>query len=106
MLKTNSHDSLLTLAIPVALEEDVLDFLLLHPAWASGFSVIAAQGMGQGALLQSPMELVQGRSGRKLVLVAGVGEHLLLLLKALADEIPSPEVAYWLSPLTASGRLA
>lgn len=106
MLKNISNDSLLTLAIPVGLEEDVLDFLLLHPLWATGFSVLAAQGMGQGAVLQSPMELVQGRSGRKLVLVAGVGDHLLLLLEALACEIPSPEVTYWLSPLTACGRLA
>jgi len=60
MLKNISNDSLLTLAIPVGLEEDVLDFLLLHPLWATGFSVLAAQGMGQGAVLQSPMELVQG----------------------------------------------
>ncbi len=106
MTKTLPNDSLLTLAIPVGLEEDILDFLLLHPAWATGFTVLAAQGMGQGALLQSPMELVQGRSGRKLVLVAGVGADLLRLVEALAAEIPSPEVSYWLSPLTACGRLA
>lgn len=106
MLKPTSNDSLLTLAIPAALEEDVLDFLLLHPEWATGFSVVAAQGMGKGAVLRSAMELVQGRSGRKLVLVAGVGAHLQLLLEALAGEIPSPDVAYWLSPLAACGRLA
>ncbi|NVD70582.1 DUF3240 family protein [Duganella sp. BJB1802] len=106
MLKQISNDSLLTLAIPAALEEDVLDFLLLHPEWATGFSVVAAQGMGKGAVLRSAMELVQGRSGRKLVLVAGVGAHLQLLLEALANEIPSPDVTYWLSPLSACGRLA
>ncbi|MCU6497846.1 DUF3240 family protein [Rugamonas sp. A1-17] len=106
MLKQISNDSLLTLAIPAGLEEDVLDFLLLHPQWATGFSVIAAQGMGQGAVLRSAMELVQGRSARRLVLVAGVGAHLQLLLEALASEMPSPDVAYWVSPLTACGRLA
>ncbi|MFA9216175.1 MAG: DUF3240 family protein [Sphingomonadaceae bacterium] len=106
MLITLPNDTLLTLAIPANLEEDVLDFLLLHPHWASGFSVLAAQGMGQGARLQSTMEMVQGRSARKLVLVAGVAAQLQLLLEALAQELPSPEVAYWMTPLLACGRLA
>ena len=100
-----NYDALLTLAMPVALEEDVLDFLLLHPAWAAGFSVIDAQGMGQGAVLQSSMERVQGRSGRKLVMVAGNDVHLRLLLQALVREIRNPHVAYWISPVSSYGRL-
>ena len=28
------------------------------------------------------------------------------LVQALADEMPTPDVAYWISPLLASGRLA
>ncbi|HEX9171831.1 MAG TPA: DUF3240 family protein [Telluria sp.] len=101
-----NHDALLTLAIPVTLEEDVLDFLLLHPAWAAGFSVVDAQGMGQGTLLQSSMERVQGRSTRKLVMIAGNDVHLRLLLEALALEIRNPQVAYWISPISGYGRLA
>lgn len=101
-----NYDALLTLAIPVTLEEDVLDFLLLHPAWAGGFSVIDAQGMGQGALLQSSMERVQGRSKRKLVMIAGVEAHLRLLLQALALEIRNPGVAFWICPVSGYGRLA
>lgn len=105
-MKTLHHDSLLTLAIPVSLEEDILDFLLLHPKWASGFSVLGAQGMGQGAPLQSNMELVHGRSARKLVLIPGAGADLQQLVQVLAGEIPSPHVSYWITPVTASGRLA
>lgn len=105
-MKILSNDTLLTLVIPVSLEEDILDFLLLHPKWAGGFSVMAAQGMGQGARLQSAMELVQGRSARKLVLIAGVHAELRLLVQALAEEMPTPDVAYWMSPLLESGRLA
>ncbi|KQQ40074.1 hypothetical protein ASF61_04545 [Duganella sp. Leaf126] len=101
-----ANDSLLTMVIPVSLEEDILDFLLLHPRWAGGFSIIAAQGMGQGARLHSAMELVQGRSARKLVLIAGVHADLQRLIEALAREMPVPEVEYWISPLLASGRLA
>lgn len=105
-MKTLHHDTLLTLAIPVSLEEDILDFLLLHPKWASGFSVVKAQGMGQGAPLQSNMELVHGRSGRQLVVIPGVAADLLHLLQAMAEELPSPQVSYWMTPVTASGRLA
>lgn len=101
-----NHDALLTLAIPVTLEEDVLDFLLLHPAWAAGFSVVDAQGMGHGTLLESSMERVQGRSTRKLVMIAGNQVHLRLLLEALALEIRNPHVAYWISPVSSYGRLA
>lgn len=105
-MKTLANDTLLTLVIPVSLEEDILDFLLLHPAWAGGFSIQAAQGMGQGAPLHSAMEMVQGRSARKLVLIPGVRDDLQLLLRALAQEMPTPDVAYWMSPLLACGRLA
>jgi hypothetical protein len=51
-----SYDVLLTLAIPITLDEDVLDFLLQHPQWAGGFSIVDADGMGQGASLLSTME--------------------------------------------------
>lgn len=105
-MNNQRNDALLTLAIPVTLEEDVLDFLLLHPAWAAGFSVVDAQGMGQGTLLQSTMERVQGRSTRKLVMIAGAQVHLRLLLEALALEIRNPHVAYWISPVLSYGRLA
>jgi hypothetical protein len=99
------YDAMLTLAIPINLEQDVLDFLLLHPQWASGFSIVDAEGMGQGASLLSNMEKVQGRSRRKLVLIVGQQSELQLLLEALGAEIRNPDVAYWITPITAFGRL-
>jgi hypothetical protein len=99
------YDAMLTLAIPINLEQDVLDFLLLHPQWASGFSIVDAAGMGQGASLLSNMEKVQGRSRRKLVLIVGQQSELQLLLEALGAEIRNPDVAYWITPITAFGRL-
>lgn len=99
-------DAMLTLAMPVALEEDVLDFLLLHPAWAAGFSVLEAQGMGPGAAYPSSLEQVRGRGRRKLVLVAGMDADLRLLVQALAAQLPKPDIAYWISPVLCHGRLA
>lgn len=99
-------DAMLTLAMPAALEEDVLECLLLHPAWAAGFSVLEAQGMGPGAAYPSSLEQVMGRGRRKLVLVAGMDADLRLLVKALAARLPRPDIAYWISPVLCHGRLA
>jgi hypothetical protein len=105
MTNDANHDALLTLAIPVTLEDDVLNLLLQHPRWASGFSVIDADGMGQGASLLSAMEKVQGRARRKLVLIAGLDADLQRLVAVLGKEIRNRDVAWWIAPLSASGRL-
>ena len=106
MTTEKKYDAMLTLAIPITLEEDVLDFLLQYPHWAAGFSMIDAQGVGQGASLRSTMEKVQGRSRRKLVFIVGFDTELRLLLQALSEEIKNPEVAFWISTVSAFGRLA
>ena len=99
-------DALLNLAIPVTLEVEVADFLLLRPALASGFTIVAAQGMGQGANLLSSMEQVQGRCKRKLFLVVGEQEKLRQLLKELSLEIKSQDISYWITPVLQFGRLS
>ncbi|MFZ6774887.1 DUF3240 family protein [Undibacterium sp. SXout7W] len=99
------YDAMLTLAIPVSLEEDVLDFLLLHPALARGFSIANAEGLGQGASLMTTMEKVQGRSRRKLVFVVGTQAELSQLITLLAAEIRNSDVAYWVTPVMTFGRL-
>jgi hypothetical protein len=100
------YEAMLTLAIPGALEGDVLDFLLLRPELAPGFSVVDAQGMGQGATLHTTLEQVQGRCRRKLVQVVGTVDGLKTLVAALAAELRNAEVAWWLTPVLAFGRLA
>ena len=105
MNKDSHYDALLTLAIPVTLEDDVLNFLLQHPQWAGGFSMVDADGMGQGASLMSTMEKVQGRARLTLVLIAGVDADLRQLVTALGREIRNRDVAWWIAPLVAFGRL-
>lgn len=95
---------MLTLAIPLSLVEEISDFLLLNPQWASGFSIMDAQGMGQGAALVSAIEKVQGRSKRKLVLVVGEKNRLQELINALSTKIKNSDVAYWLTPVNDFGR--
>lgn len=105
MTNDANYDALLTLAIPVSLEDDVLNFLLQHPQWASGFSMVDADGMGQGASLLTAMEKVQGRARRILVLLAGADADLRQLVTALGREIHNRDVTWWIVPITAFGRL-
>jgi hypothetical protein len=103
--KTMNYDSVLYLAMPLGLLEDVADFLLCHPEWASGFSIIDAQGMGQGAVLSSAIEKVQGRSKRKLIMVVGEMALLKLLIASLGEKMKNSDIAYWIAPVTDFGRL-
>jgi len=104
MTNSNDYNAMLTLAIPTALSEEISDFLLLNTQWASGFSIIDSQGMGQGASLLSTMEKVQGRCKRKLVLIVGFNDNLQQLLHMLGQKIKNNDVAYWFTPVAGFGR--
>ncbi|TCS70016.1 uncharacterized protein DUF3240 [Sulfuritortus calidifontis] len=97
---------LLTLVAPRALEEELLEQLLIHPEWASGFTLSQVEGHSQRGASLSIQEQVRGRAGRvalQIVLEAEQAERLLGHLKA---RFPKPDVAYWLTPVSDFGRLA
>jgi len=96
---------LLTLVVPTALEEDLLDMLRSQPRLAPGFTLIPAQGMGAHIHLASSMEQVQGRARRVLVQLAIVQTQVEPLIDALRKAQPTPQIAYWAAPLLAFGRL-
>ena len=64
------NDCLLTLSLPVALEEEVLDALLAHPELAVGFTLLQGYGMGTRVHLASAMEQVRGRARLSFVQIA------------------------------------
>jgi len=97
-------DCLLTLAVPQALEEEILDALLALPALAPGFTVVRGQGIGGHVELASTMEQVQGRARRVLVQVAMEQAQVQPLIDTLRAALPSPQVAYWVVPLLTFGR--
>jgi hypothetical protein len=102
----HEYDCAMTLAFPLTLEEHVVDFLLDHPQWAKGFSLYHAEGMGRGAGLQSAMEKVRGRAQRRLMNILLRSENVPPLLEALRKEFQNPDMAYWVVPLLAFGRMA
>jgi hypothetical protein len=98
-------DCLLTLAVPIALEDEVLDTLRALPDLAPGFTLTRAEGLGAHIALDSAMEQVQGRARRVVVQMAVHQAHLPPLLAALRQALPTPQVAYWAVPLLTFGRL-
>lgn len=98
-------DCVFTLEFPVALEEAVLDVLLAHPQWVSGVTVLHVQGVGVQASLVSAMERVQGRARRVMVQALMQHSEVPLLIQVLKQEMRSPEVIYWATPLLGSGSL-
>ncbi|MDD2545453.1 MAG: DUF3240 family protein [Burkholderiaceae bacterium] len=98
-------DCLLTLAVPLALEEEILDALLRWPELAPGFSVMQGQGMGAHIELATTMEKVQGRARRVIVQIALAQAHVAPLIGALKQTLASAQIAYWVVPLMEFGRL-
>jgi hypothetical protein len=99
-------DCLLTLALPLALEEEMLDLLRQHPDLVPGFSVVQGHGIGADATLTTMMERVEGRARRVFVSAVMHGRDVAPLVAHLREAFSSPEVFYWVLPLQEFGRLA
>ncbi len=102
---SHRYDCEMNLAFPLTLEEQIIDFLLDHPQWVHGFSLIDAQGMGRGAGLKSAMEKVKGRARRRLMKILLRNDDVMPLVEALRKEFHSPDMAYWVIPLLSFGRM-
>ncbi len=101
---TDGYDCLLTLALPDALEEEVLDHLASASQWVRGYTITRGEGVGAGAKLRSAMEQVRGRSRRHLIQILMRGEHVAPLVESLRSRFRSEEMAWWTVPLSGFGR--
>lgn len=99
-------DCLLTVALPLALEDEMLDVLRQYPELVPGFSVVHGHGLGAGATFNTLMEQVQGRARRVFVSMVMRRADVPTLLGHLRAAFHAPEVFYWATPLLMSGRLA
>jgi hypothetical protein len=99
-------DCCLTLVCHKSLEERMVDHLLEHPEWVSGFSVSPIQGHSQKEKLPSILEQVRGRSQRIEIRTVMNHEDAQELIAHLKTQEPNREIAYWLMPVLEFGRLA
>jgi hypothetical protein len=105
-LPSGDIDCLLTLVLPLALEEETLDLLRQHTDLVPGFSVVHGQGIGSHAPLTTAMEQVQGRARRVFISMALRRADVEPLVARLRGTLSSAQVFYWVAPLLAYGRLA
>ncbi len=99
-------DCCLVLVCHRSLEERLVDHLLEHPEWVSGFSVSEMQGHSQKEKLPTVLEQVRGRSHRVEIRTVMNREDAQALLAHLRAAEPNREIAYWLLPVLEFGRLA
>ena len=98
------YDCQLTIALPAALEEELLDLLRANDQWVSGFSILHSEGFGAGAEQLSTIEQVMGRSRRRLVQILMLREFVDPLRAAIGARFSTADMAWWLTPLLAFGR--
>ncbi len=95
----------LHVAFPRSIEEEVLDVCQAIPDMP-GFTVMAADGFGQGARLHTVRETVLGRARRGLLMIVASREMCERVVAALRAALPTPEAVYWMYAVTEFGRLA
>jgi hypothetical protein len=99
-------DCCLTLVCHQSLEERMVDHLLDHPEWVSGFSVNKIDGHSQKEFLPSMLEQVRGRSQRVEIRSVMNLQDAQALIAHLKKQQANAEVAYWITPVIEYGRLA
>lgn len=100
------RDTCLTIVLPKALEEQLVDQLLEHADLVPGFTTATVEGHGQAVALHGTGEEVRGRARRVQVQIVMNALAAHRLVEALRAALPNKEVAYWLLPVTEFGRLA
>ena len=98
--------SILVILAPETLEDRLIDELLMHPQWVSGFSSQNAEGHGSRAAHASARERVRGRERRVRLEAVATRANLQAMVEHLRRELPQPGVVYWVQALEDFGRLA
>lgn len=96
----------LSLAAPRQLEEELVEQFLERPEWASGFTLLQAEGYSRHHENLSIQERVRGRAQRLLVQIVLEADNAQALLAHLKQRFPKRDVAWWLEPVIDFGRLA
>lgn len=96
----------LTLVLPIEVEDALLETLLEHPELAPGFTSQRVEGQGQRVTFIGTAEHVRGRAACCRVQLVIPQTSAAQLLDILRHEFASSRVFFWMVPALASGRLA
>lgn len=95
----------LTLLLPQALEEDVIDLILLQqPALGRGsFVTTKVDGHGATEQMSSVHEQVRGRTARTRIDILVKTANAAILIDSLRDKLLGAAIDWWLTPVTDYG---
>ena len=96
----------LTIAMPEALEDEVLEALLQIQPPIEGFTTFDAEGHGQTFANARTRECVRGRIARKLLLLVLPRARVMPIIEQLRTAVRSGEAAWWIEPVEQFGRLS
>jgi len=96
---------LLSLVVPHAVEDAVLDLLLAHPEMVQGFTTTQGEGHGTAVALLSAAEQVRGSARRTTVRLVVPPETAQALVELLRQNLAGAHLFYWITPILAAGRI-
>ena len=105
-MSPESASVVLTLVMPVDVEDAVLETLLDHPDLAPGFTSQAVEGHGRRVSFIGTAEHVRGRAAYSRVQMVVPRSDADTLLALLRERLATSRVFFWMIPAIASGRLA
>jgi hypothetical protein len=105
-MSLESASVVLTLVMPVDVEDALLETLLEHPDLAPGFTSQQVEGHGQRVSFIGTAEHVRGRAAYSRVQMVVPRADADTLLALLRERFATRRVFFWIVPALASGRLA
>jgi len=101
----NADSVLLTLIVPHAVEDSVLDLLLAHPDLVKGFTTTRGEGHGAAVELLAPREQVRGSARRLAVRMVTARATADAVIALLREHLPRANLFYWITPVLDAGRI-
>jgi hypothetical protein len=98
-------DVMLNVVVPKSLEEELVDRLLEAGDLVRGFTSYPVSGHGGRMATASVSERVRGRSDRVLFQIGMARGDVEAVLARLREQVPNPEIAWWVLPVEGFGRL-
>jgi hypothetical protein len=105
-MSLESASVVLTLVMPVDVEDALLETLLEHPDLAPGFTSQQVEGHGQRVSFIGTAEHVRGRAAYSRVQMVVPRADADTLLALLRERFATSRVFFWIVPALAGGRLA
>lgn len=96
----------LTLVYPPASEDCIVELMLSAEPPLTGFTTSKAEGHGHDFAKASARERVRGRVTRGVLTVVIPRARLAMLLEDIRAKAAIANLAYWVEPIEAFGRLA